>query len=156
MNNPWIFNFQSYHCSQSRFFLNLLFDQSLLACWCCIFLSLFAKNTLPSFTEITLPVAQPETMAFSKNLPAHWGWIIYWLFSKIIMPRAEVEADFFLALLQTFICPQLKQIFLICFLTKIYLPAEPAFFLAFLQKISCPVLQKLPYLWPNLRVWHFP
>ena len=37
------------------------------------------------------------------------------------MPGAKTEADFFLAFLQTFICPQPKQIFLICYLTQIYL-----------------------------------
>ena len=58
-------------------FFNLLFDWNLPACWACIFPGFFAKT---SFTEITLPVAQPEVTAFSLNLPAHWGWIIYWFF----------------------------------------------------------------------------
>ena len=61
-------------------FFNLLFDQNLPANWACIFPGFFAKNILPSFTEITLPVAQPEVTAFSLNLPARWWWIIYWFF----------------------------------------------------------------------------
>ena len=33
------------------------------------FLVLFPKSTLPGFTEINLPVAQPKAMAFFQNLP---------------------------------------------------------------------------------------
>ena len=61
-------------------FFDLLFYWNLLGCWGCIFLGFFVKNTLPGFTEINLPMAHPEATAFPQYLPAHRGWIIYWLF----------------------------------------------------------------------------
>ena len=70
------------------------------------------------------------------------------------MPGAEAEADFFLAVLQTFICLQPKQIFF-NLLFDPNLPAKAAFFSVLLQKIPCQALQKLPYLWPNLRLQLF-
>ena len=80
-------------------FFNLLFDWNLPAYWACIFPGFFAKT---SFTEITLPVAQPEVTAFSLNLPAHWGWIIYWFFffffsffSKLPCPGLKPKEIFF-------------------------------------------------------------
>ena len=108
--------FTDIHCPQlKQIFFFLLFDQNLPAFWGCICLGSLAKNTLPSFTEITLPVAQPEAMALLLNLPARWEWIIHLLFSKITMPSAAAEADFFLTLLQTFIACSRSRFFLFAF-----------------------------------------